>query len=114
MTLNNITTPTGNVSLNNNKITNLATPTSNTDAVTKQYVDSNSGILPTGSLLMWPTSSPPSGYLLCDGSAYNTTTYSALFAVLGTGTLPDFRGKFPRGHDPTNIYDPDSRSLLST
>ena len=63
---------------------------------------------------MWPTTNIPSDYLLCDGSSYNTTTYSALFAVLGTNTLPDFRGYFPRGYDPTKLRDPDTRSILST
>jgi hypothetical protein len=36
-------TATQDLSLANNKITNLATPTSTTDAATKAYVDSNSG-----------------------------------------------------------------------
>ena len=34
---------TGNLNLNNNKIVGLATPTSNTDAATKKYVDDNAG-----------------------------------------------------------------------
>ncbi|CAH3190992.1 unnamed protein product [Porites evermanni] len=34
---------TGNINMNNNKILNLSTPTSNTDAATKKYVDDNSG-----------------------------------------------------------------------
>ncbi len=63
---------------------------------------------------MWCTTVAPAGYLLCDGSSYNTTTYAALFAVLGTSTLPDFRGKFIRGYDPANQYDPDTRAILST
>lgn len=37
--LNQIAAPTNDVSLNNHKITNLATPTANSDAVTKLYVD---------------------------------------------------------------------------
>lgn len=38
-TLNNITAPSGSVSLNSQKIVNLATPTLSTDATTKAYVD---------------------------------------------------------------------------
>jgi hypothetical protein len=38
-TLDQLAVPTGSVSLNNQKITNLATPTSDSDAVTKAYVD---------------------------------------------------------------------------
>ena len=63
---------------------------------------------------MWPTTTAPSGYLICDGSTYSSVTYPALFNVLGTTTLPDFRGKFVRGYDPTNVIDPDTRAILST
>lgn len=38
-TLNNIAAPTASLSLNSQKITSLATPTLNTDAATKAYVD---------------------------------------------------------------------------
>ena len=38
-TLNNITTPDGDLSLNSNKITNLTDPTGDQDAATKSYVD---------------------------------------------------------------------------
>lgn len=38
--LDQMAVPTGSVSLNSQKITNLATPTAGTDAVTKDYVDS--------------------------------------------------------------------------
>ena len=38
-TLNNVVAPTDAVSLNSQKITNLATPTVSTDAATKGYVD---------------------------------------------------------------------------
>lgn len=34
---------------------------------------------------------PP--YLKCDGSTYSSVTYPALFTILGTTTLPDFRGR---------------------
>jgi microcystin-dependent protein len=35
-------------------------------------------------VVMWTTGSPPVGWLLCDGAAVSRTTYSALFAVIGT------------------------------
>jgi len=38
----------------------------------------------TGSIIPWPTTSAPSGYLACTGSAVSRTTYSDLFAVIGT------------------------------
>ena len=42
------------------------------------------GVSPTGAVVMWSGSSAPSGWLECDGSAVSRTTYSALFAVIGT------------------------------
>jgi microcystin-dependent protein len=61
----------------------------------------------SGTIQMWPTASAPSGYLLCDGSAVSRTTYSALFAVIGTTfgagdttttfNLPDYRGRVAMG-----------------
>lgn len=56
-----------------------------------------------GMISPYAGSSAPSGYVLCDGTAYSTTgTYANLFAVIGTtygdngaGTfrVPDFRGR---------------------
>jgi microcystin-dependent protein len=63
----------------------------------------------TGVMKMWPTTTPPAGYLLCDGSAVSRTTYSALNALFtpvytygaGDGSttfnLPDLRGRMPVG-----------------
>lgn len=63
-------------------------------------------IIPVGALMMGPVSSM-SGFLLCNGQAVSRTTYSALFAAIGTnfGTgdgsttfnVPDYRGCFLRG-----------------
>jgi microcystin-dependent protein len=38
----------------------------------------------TGIIVPWGDASIPSGFLECDGSAVSRTTYSALFAVVGT------------------------------
>lgn len=40
--------------------------------------------IPVGTISIWSTSTPPTGYLLCDGSAISRTTYSNLFSVIGT------------------------------
>lgn len=63
--------------------------------------------LPTGSYILYSSNSnTPDGFLRCDGSALDKTTYSALFAVIGytygkSGDkflLPNFAdGKFMRG-----------------
>lgn len=56
-----------------------------------------------------PAASVPSGWLLCDGAAVSRTTYSGLFAVMGTTwgagdgmttfNLPDLRGRALFGKD---------------
>lgn len=58
-----------------------------------------------GEIKMWSTSTAPSNYNLCDGSAISRTTYATLYALIGTtfgsgdGTttfnVPDFRGLMP-------------------
>lgn len=40
--------------------------------------------IPTGTITSWSDSSIPSGFLECNGSNVSRTTYSALFAVVGT------------------------------
>jgi microcystin-dependent protein len=62
---------------------------------------------PVGAIMAWPSATPPSGYLACDGAAVSRTTYAALFAVIGTTfgggdgsttfALPDLRGRTPLG-----------------
>lgn len=42
------------------------------------------GGMPTGSIIPYAGSMAPAGYLLCDGSAISRSTYSALFAIIGT------------------------------
>lgn len=54
---------------------------------------------------MFPSATAPAGYLLCDGTTYNTTAYAALWSVIfytygGTGNnfkVPNFQGCFLRG-----------------
>jgi microcystin-dependent protein len=67
------------------------------------------GGLPAGSIMAWGTNTPPANWLIADGSAVSRSTYSSLFAVIGTqygagnGTttfnLPDLRGRVPVGQD---------------
>jgi microcystin-dependent protein len=71
------------------------------------------GIAPTGSLTMWAgaVASPPTGWLACNGANVSRSTYSTLFAVVGTTwgagdgsttfTLPNLLNKFPVGAGDT-------------
>ena len=93
-------------------------------AVTSSKLDSSvsSQFVPSGALFAWAgsTNSVPSGYLYCDGSAQNRTTYAALFSAIGTAfgngngsttfNLPDLRGKFMRGANDSTGNDPDAAS----
>jgi microcystin-dependent protein len=61
----------------------------------------------TGIIVPWSSASVPSGFLECDGSNVSRSTYSALFAVVGTtygagdGSttfgLPDLQNNIPVG-----------------
>ena len=67
---------------------------------------------PIGEVTIWATSSAPTGWLICDGSAVSRSTYSALFAVLGTTfgsgdgsttfNLPNLKGRVVVGRDTTD------------
>jgi microcystin-dependent protein len=64
-------------------------------------------LVPVGSLIAYAAATSPEGWLLCDGTAINRTTYANLFALIGTtygsgnGTttfnVPDMRSRMPIG-----------------
>lgn len=49
-----------------------------------QYVADPSDSIPVGTIAMYIATTAPTGWLLCDGTGYATTSYPALYAVLGT------------------------------
>lgn len=63
--------------------------------------------MPTGTVIDFagPSANIPTGYLICDGASYSTTTYATLFAAIaytwgGSGAsfnVPDLRGKVTIG-----------------
>lgn len=56
-----------------------------------------SGAVPPGTIAMWATGTAPTGWLICDGSAFSGATYPNLQAALGGTTLPNLAGRFPLG-----------------
>lgn len=62
------------------------------------------------------------GWLNCDGRSVSTTDYGELWTAIGSTfgsegqgsfNLPDLRGMFLRGIDPTGVVDPDCNSRTS-
>jgi microcystin-dependent protein len=70
---------------------------------------------PTGAVTNFAGATAPSGWLMCDGSAVDRTTYDDLFAIVstiygaGNGTttfnLPDMRGKVPVGKAASGTFN---------
>ncbi|HHX4227670.1 TPA: tail fiber protein [Klebsiella pneumoniae] len=65
-------------------------------AINKIMVDSNMSV-PYGIPLPWPTSTPPAGYLICNGASFSAATYPNLAVVYTSGVLPDLRGQTIKG-----------------
>lgn len=49
---------------------------------------------PVGAPIPWPSATPPSGYLICNGQVFQRTTYPKLAEAYPSGKLPDLRGNF--------------------
>lgn len=71
-------------------------------------IELSKATVPVGSIVEYVGSSPPSGYLECDGSQVSQATYASLYAAISTNyntggetagnfRLPDFRGRTPIG-----------------
>ncbi len=66
-------------------------------------------VMPVGSIKMWPSLTPPTGWLECGGQPVSRMDYPVLFTAIGTifgpgdgvttFNLPNFRGVVPRGVD---------------
>jgi len=67
--------------------------------------------IPTATIVPWSASSVPTGFLECNGAAVSRSTYSALFAIIGTTygagdgsstfLLPDIQDNVPLGKSGT-------------
>lgn len=60
---------------------------------------------PIGAILMWPTATAPTGWLICNGQSIAGDDYAALRTVLGTDTVPDLSGKFILGVSSTHALN---------
>ena len=76
---------------------------------------------PVGAIFGYPSLTPPTGYMVCDGSELSRTEYASLFEVIGTSygvgdgsttfNIPNIKGRVIVGH---NISDSDFSSLGNT
>lgn len=107
-----VTTKTAVVDSQNNDEFLINRPGIGLRKTTKSTVFSNVATMPIGTILAYGGSTPPTGYLLCDGSELRVGDYPELFAVIGynfkasslligsaTFALPDLRGRFALGRD---------------
>lgn len=69
--------------------------------------------LPVGVPVPWPLTTPPTGWMKCNGSRFSLTGYPALAAVFPSGVLPDLRGEFIRGWDDGRGVDA-GRAIMTT
>ena len=76
-------------------------------------------VVPSGTVIAFAGVTPPTGWLLCNGSTISRAAYPALFTALSSGTLhgtgdgsttfhlPDYSGRFLRGVANGSANDPD-------
>jgi microcystin-dependent protein len=76
-------------------------------------------LTPAGTIVAFGGTTAPAGWVMCDGASYSTGgQYANLFAAIGSAfggsgnnfNVPDFRGRFLRGHDGSADRDPDKAS----
>ena len=103
------TSPTAALGTNTTQIATTEFVKTAIDAIGKASVDELAG-----SIKMWPVSTPPDNWALCNGQAISRTLYATLFSRIGTTygagdgsttfNLPNFVNRFPMGAGGT--YNP--------
>ena len=69
-----------------------------------EVVQASSGV-PIGTIIAWPSNNAPTEggtWLLCNGGTFSSTTYTKLYSVLGSTTLPSLNGRFLEGTTSNN------------
>ncbi|KHS92615.1 tail fiber protein [Pectobacterium parvum] len=67
---------------------------------------------PAGAPIPYPLSTPPAGWIKCNGQSFDKSRYPILASLYPSGFLPDLRGEFVRGWDDGRGADA-GRALLS-
>ncbi|MCW6567864.1 phage tail protein [Yersinia ruckeri] len=69
--------------------------------------------LPVGVPIPWPSATPPTGWLKCNGATFTAAQYPKLALAYPALRLPDLRGEFIRGWDDGRGVDP-GRTLMTS
>lgn len=82
------------------------------DVLNPPWANITEGV-PSGAIMMWATTTAPTGWHIANGANISRTTFSVLFAVIGTTfgagdgsttfTLPNFKQRFPLGKSDSGI-----------
>jgi len=81
-------------------------------------IPGSSSVVPSGTILSWPGTTAPSGFLLCDGSVYSISSYPNVAAIVGstfggngttTFAVPDLRGRIVVGLNGLTTKDGSNR-----
>ena len=67
--------------------------------------------LPVGVPVPWPSATPPTGWIKCNGAPFSAQEYPELAKAYPTNKLPDLRGEFIRGWDDGRGVDTGRRIL---
>lgn len=68
--------------------------------------------LPVGVPVPWPSATPPTGWIKCNGAPFSAAQYPELAKVYPALKLPDLRGEFIRGWDDGRGVD-SGRAILT-
>ena len=110
--LDQMAAPTGSLSVNSQKITNLATPTSNTDASTKAYVDTSISNLIDGAPSTLDTLNEIAA-AIADTANFSDTVVLKSGSTM-TGNLAMGTNKITGLGDPTSAQDAVTKNYLDT
>ena len=99
-----------------------------TGATTAENARINLGLgtflVPTGSIIMWPSNTSPTNWKLCNGDAISRVTFVNLFSLIGTTfgagdgsttfNLPNYKNKMPYGADTVAIGAAGGSTTITT
>lgn len=64
------------------------------EEVNQKITEGSASATPIGTILMWPGSNLPEGYLICNGATFDKDECPELYNILGSDKLPDLRDRF--------------------